>query len=94
MVHAPSPWPSWLPVPALLAWLEPLWARASGLAGPWAREGLRWAERHSGVPTIVLVAVLLVVGYRVFKRTVRFAVEVCVVVAVLGVLVHLGIVRF
>ncbi|MBL8612291.1 MAG: hypothetical protein JNL38_33425 [Myxococcales bacterium] len=85
-------WPSWLPL--LPAWLEPTASRASHLAGAWARFALGWLEHHSGVPAIVLAAVLLVVGWRLAKKVARFVVEVVVVLVVLVALTQLGVLRF
>ncbi len=53
-----------------------------------------WAEEHTGVPAIVVAAVALLVGFRVFKRSLRFALEVAVVVGLLGLVSALGWVRF
>lgn len=59
-----------------------------------ARHLLAYAEAHSGVPAIVVAAVVLVVGFRLFKKSLRFALEVAVVVGLLGLASFLGWVRF
>ncbi len=56
---------------------------------PWAalaaagRHGVRWLSLHTGLPALVVGAVLVVVGYRILKKTARFAAEVALVAAVL-----------
>ena len=60
---------------AALAW-------ASALGGG-LRGGLRWASEHTGLPVVVVAGVAIVLGWRVFKRSVRLAVEVAVAVALL-----------
>jgi|HubBroStandDraft_5_1064220.scaffolds.fasta_scaffold2039036_1 hypothetical protein len=76
-----------MPVPALdpsrmLAWALPM--------GPAMRSALAWASQHTGLPAILVAAIAVVVSWRVFKRTARFAVEVVAVVAVLLVATRLG----
>jgi len=53
-----------------------------------------WAEVHTGVPAIVVAALVLVVGFRLFKKSLRFALEVAVVVGLLGLASFFGWVRF
>ena len=50
-----------------------------------AHRSLVWLSAHTGVPVLVIGAIALVVGLRVLKKTLRFALEVAVVVALLGV---------
>jgi hypothetical protein len=38
---------------------------------------------HTGVPALVIGAVLVVVGYKILKKSARFAVEVALVAALL-----------
>jgi uncharacterized membrane protein YGL010W len=59
-----------------------------------AGHALAWAEAHTGVPAIVFAAALLVAGYKLLKRTARFALEVALVVGLLGLASALGWVRF
>jgi hypothetical protein len=40
---------------------------------------IRWLSLHTGVPALVVAALLVCVGYRVLKRTVRFLLEVALV---------------
>lgn len=58
----------------------PKWASAILDAGRWA---LDWIAVHTGVPVLLVAAVLVVVGYKVLKRGFRFALEVAVVAAAL-----------
>lgn len=46
------------------------------------------------MPAIVVAGVVLVVGFRLFKKSLRFAVEVGVVVGLLGMASLLGWIRF
>ena len=56
---------------------------------PWStlatagRLAIRWLSLHTGLPALVVGAVLVVVGYRILKKTARFAVEVALVAALL-----------
>ena len=63
-------------------------------AAQFVAQALAWAEVHTGLPAIVVAAIVLVVGFKLFKRSLRFAVEVAVVVGVLGIASALGWVRF
>lgn len=72
------------------------WARHVRLAwvGQTASALLRWLSAHTGVPAIVVAAILIVVSYRLAKRSMRFAAEVSVVLALLAALTKLGFLRF
>ena len=59
-----------------------------------ARHGLHWLGRHTGIPIILLAAAILVLSYRVFKKTARLAIEIAVVAVLLLVATHLGWLRF
>ncbi len=67
---------------------------------PWARvshavtAGVRWLSVHTGLPALLVAAILVVVGYRLLKRTARFAVEVVVIALLLLAATHLGWVRW
>jgi hypothetical protein len=56
---------------------------------PWStlsssgRFAVRWLSLHTGLPALVVGAVLVVVGYRILKKSARFAVEVALVAALL-----------
>jgi hypothetical protein len=85
-------------VSTLLPWLPKLRLLLGGITGAWAwvwaKRCLEWASAHTGVPAIVVAAVLLVVLYRLAKRSLRFVAEVSLVLAVLLVLARLGFLRF
>jgi hypothetical protein len=66
----------------MLGWAAPL--------GPGMRAALGWASQHTGLPVILVAAISVVVSWRIFKRTVRFAVEVVAVVALLLLATRLG----
>jgi hypothetical protein len=61
---------------------------------PHARKALHWLSTHTGIPALVVAAVLVVVGYRLLKRSARFAVEVMLVTACLVAATELGWIRF
>jgi hypothetical protein len=67
----------------LLAW--------AALLGGNVRTWLGWASHHTGLPVIVVAAIALVASWHIFKRTLRFAIEVAVAVAVLLVATRLGL---
>jgi hypothetical protein len=58
------------------------------------RKLLRLLSTHTGIPVLLLAAVLLVVSYRAFKRSVRLLVEVAIALALLLVATHLGWIRW
>ena len=74
--------PMFLPT-RLLAW-------AASLGGS-VRAGLGWASHHTGLPVIVVAAMALVASWHIFKRTLRFAIQVALAVAVLLVATQLGL---
>jgi alkanesulfonate monooxygenase SsuD/methylene tetrahydromethanopterin reductase-like flavin-dependent oxidoreductase (luciferase family) len=59
-----------------------------------ARFAVRWVSDHTGMPALLVAAVLLVLGYRVLQRSARFALQVLVVLAVLLVATQMGWLRF
>jgi hypothetical protein len=67
----------------LLAWAT--------LLGGSVRTWLEWASHHTGLPVIVVAAIVLVASWHAFKRTLRFAIEVALAVAVLLVATRLGL---
>jgi hypothetical protein len=58
------------------------------------RLAVRWLSLHTGVPALVVAAVLVVVGYRLLKRSARFAVEVALVAALLLAATSAGWIRW
>lgn len=55
---------------------------------------VRWLSQHTGLPALVVAAALVVIGYRLLKRSFRFAVEVAVVGLVLAAANELGWLRW
>lgn len=60
----------------------------------WARTAIRYLAQHSGIPALLVAAVLLVVGWRLVRKTFRFAVEVALVTAALFAATQLGWIRW
>jgi hypothetical protein len=54
------------------------------------RHGLRWASHHTGLPCILVSAVVLVISWRLFGRAIRFAVEVALALGLLAAATRLG----
>jgi hypothetical protein len=54
------------------------------------RAVLRWGSEHSGLPVIVVAAIALVVSWRLFKRSLRFVIEVVIAAALLLFATRLG----
>jgi hypothetical protein len=61
---------------------------------PWARHIVRWLSVHTGLPALLVAAVLLVVGYRILKRSFRLLVEVALLAAALALASRLGWIRW
>ncbi len=59
-----------------------------------ARFALRWLSSHTGVPALVVAALLVVVGYRILKKSARLLVEVALVTALLVAATHAGWLRW
>ncbi len=58
------------------------------------KAAIRWLSVHTGVPALLVAAVLIAVGYRVLKRSARFAVEVAAVTLALALASQLGWLRW
>jgi hypothetical protein len=54
------------------------------------RAALRWGAHHTGLPVVLFTAVALVASWHVFRRTLRFAVEVAIAIAALLLASRLG----
>lgn len=61
----------------------PLWSIPWSTLATTGRVAIRWVSLHTGLPALVVGALLLVVGYRVLKKSLRFAAEVALVAALL-----------
>lgn len=64
--------------------------RAVAMASMWAKLAFRFLTAHTGLPALLVAAVLVVVGYRLLKKTARFAAEVAVVTIALVAATELG----
>ncbi len=71
---------------ALQSWASPL---VRGV-----HQTLAWGSKHTGLPVVVVAAVVLVVSFRVARHLARFAFQVAVVAALLVVATRLGWVRW
>lgn len=58
------------------------------------RVSVRYAADHTGVPAVVVASVALVVSWRMFKRTLRFAVELAIAMTLVITATELGWLRF
>lgn len=67
---------------------------AWGILGTWTRLALRWLSVHTGLPALLVAALLVVVGYRLLKRSARFALEVAVVAIALVAATEAGWIRW
>jgi hypothetical protein len=74
-----------------LAWLAAFpWRSIEGAL----RFAVRWLAAHTGVPALVVAALLIVLGYRLLKKSARFLVEVALVAALLIAATHAGWLRW
>jgi hypothetical protein len=69
-------------------------ARALSDLGVPLRAVVRYLSAHTGVPALVVAAILIAVGYRVLKRSARFVLEVALVALVLFAMTELGWIRW
>jgi hypothetical protein len=58
------------------------------------KEWLRWVSHHTGLPVVLVAAIAVVVSWRLFKRTARFAVQVLLTLIALLVATHFGLIRW
>ena len=65
--------------------------RAVVVASAWATVAFRFLLAHTGLPALLVAAVLVVVGYRLLKKTARFAAEIAVVTMALVAATELGL---
>jgi hypothetical protein len=59
-----------------------------------AKHALLWVSHHTGVPALLVLAIAIVAAWRLGRRSIRFALEVGVVLLVLVFLTGLGILKF
>lgn len=67
---------------------------AWGTLSTWTRLALRWLSVHTGLPALLVAAVLVVVSYRLLKRSARFALEVAAVAIALVAATEAGWIRW
>ena len=70
------------------------WIAWAGLAGGSLRAGLKWASVHTGLPVLFVAAIALVASWHLFRRTMRFAIEVAVAAVLLFVATQLGLLHW
>ena len=58
------------------------------------RFAVRWLSLHTGLPALLVAAILVVVGYRILKKSARFAVEVALVAGLLVAATSAGWIRW
>ena len=79
-----------MPLPP--SWALGLWKWGSD-PSTW-KAVVRLLSQHSGVPALVVAALLVVVGWRVLKKSARFVAEVALVTAALFAATQLGWIRW
>ena len=78
--------PAFSLVPRLVVWGAALEREAQGL--------VRWGVKHTGLPAVVLAAVLLVASFRIVRHAARFAMQVAFVAALLAAATQAGWLRW
>lgn len=80
---------------ALGSWLDEA-GRAVARSTTFASVGrlVRWCAEHTGIPALVMAAILIVVGYRLLRSSARFAAEVGAVALILVALTEFGWIRW
>ncbi|MDP9003071.1 MAG: hypothetical protein M3O46_23520 [Myxococcota bacterium] len=58
------------------------------------RVALRWASHHTGLPVILVAAIVIVASWRLFKQSLRFALEVAFAAALLLGATKLGLLHW
>jgi hypothetical protein len=58
--------------------------------GAGLRAALRWGAAHSGLPVVLVAALVIVLSWRLAKRSARLAVELAVVTVMLLMATRLG----
>ena len=59
-----------------------------------SRLALRWLSVHTGIPALVVAAILVVVGWRILKKSLRIVVEIVLVGALLFAATQAGWLRW
>jgi hypothetical protein len=83
---------------SVVRWLEQAFAphHGSHAWGPMevVKGWLRWVSQHTGLPVVLVAAIAVVVSWRLFKRTARFALQVLLTLVALLVATRLGWIRW
>lgn len=58
------------------------------------RHAVHYASIHTGVPAVVVASVALVAGYRLLRRTVRFAVQLTIAMTIVLLATYFGWLSF
>lgn len=80
------------PMPAL-AWPS-LLVGLGHVLGSSMKAAVGFASVHTGVPAVVVAATALVVSYRLFRRALRFAVEMTIAMTIVLVATKMGWLTF
>ena len=54
------------------------------------RFGLQWLSSHTGVPIVIVAAAVVVISWRILKKTTRLFIQVAVLAALLAIATKLG----
>jgi hypothetical protein len=57
-------------------------------------DALHWISNHSGVPVIIVAAVLIVLSWRFLKWSWKFLIQIAIVAGLLFVAVKMGWIAF
>lgn len=83
-------------------WADRLWSATRGQlsrlpsSSSWttlasaAKHAVRYLSAHTGIPALLVAAVLVALGYRALRWTLRFALEVALLAAALGLMTAAG----
>jgi hypothetical protein len=58
------------------------------------RHAVHYASIHTGVPAVILASVALVAGYRLLRRTMRFAVQLTIAMTIVLTATYFGWLSF
>ena len=67
---------------------------------PWAtieasaRHAVRWLALHTGLPALLVAAILVVIGYKILKKSARLLLQIALVAALLLAATSAGWIRW
>jgi hypothetical protein len=70
------------------------WLAWSSAGGNTIRAALRSVSHHTGLPVILVAAIVVVVSWRLLRRGIRLAVELALAFGFLAIASHLGWIRW